>query len=164
MSAARVLVTGILSPVILLASTSLATGQVFESVGTRALGMAGAFVARQDQVRAQLSLTLQGIVCQTLVPRADGSGQVAAVEVLVPTVGVRNLIRESKVHQLYSAMQTGSDQAGMQTMNQALAGLCARRAITIESALDHSPNPTELEEILQRRSAVRRPDVVGVRS
>lgn len=119
---------------------------------------------RQDQVRAQLSLALQGIVCQSLVPRADGRGRVAAAEVLVPTLGVRHLIRENKVHQLYSAMQTGSDQAGMQTMNQALAGLQARRVVTLERALEYSSNPAELEEMLKRRSGTRRTEAVAVGS
>ncbi len=118
---------------------------------------------RQEQVCAQLSLTLQGIVCQSLVRKADGKGRVAAVEVLVPTPAVRHLIRDNKVHQLYSAMQTGSDHAGMQTMNQALLALYTKRAITFESALEHSSNPTELEEMLKRRSGARRPEVAGSR-
>src|ERR1700704_3224649 len=77
---------------------------------------------QQDQVRVQLSVALMGVMTQTLIPTADGSGRVVACEVLVPTPAVRNLIREGKTHQIPSAMQTGSS-VGMQTMDAALAGL-----------------------------------------
>ena len=105
---------------------------------------------QQSQVRAQLSLVLQGIVCQLLLAKADGSGRVAAVEVLVPTAGIRNLIREDKLHQVYSAMQASQDKHGMQTMNQSLAALHRRRLITLQQALAHSSNRDELEELIKR--------------
>ena len=78
---------------------------------------------QQAQIRAQLSLVLEGILCQALLPRAEGSGRAMALEILVPNGAIRNLIREDKVHQIYSMMQTGQDKYGMQTFNQALATL-----------------------------------------
>ena len=110
-----------------------------------------AFPAHQQaQVRVQLSLVLEGIVCQVLVPSSNGHGRVAAVEIMVATPAIRNLIREDKVHQLYAAMQVGQDKAGMQTMNQSLARLVARRAITRDSALAASPNREELQGMVGR--------------
>src|ERR1700751_2413614 len=85
--------------------------------------------AQQGQVRSQLSVALQGIMTQTLVPTADGSGRCVAAEVLVPTPAVRNLIREAKSHQIYSVLQTGSAQ-GMQTMDSSLASLVRAGKIT----------------------------------
>ena len=73
---------------------------------------------QQGQIRTQLSLVLEGIVCQALLPRAEGTGRVVSLEILVPTPAIRNLIREDKVHQIYSTMQTGQEKLGMQTMNQ----------------------------------------------
>jgi twitching motility protein PilT len=105
---------------------------------------------QQSQVRVQLSLVLEGIVCQVLVPSATGHGRVAAVEILMATPAIRNLIREDKVHQLYAAMQVGQDRAGMQTMNQSLARLVARRAITREAALGMSSNREELQAMVGR--------------
>jgi twitching motility protein PilT len=108
-----------------------------------------AFPAHQQaQVRVQLSLVLEGIVCQVLVPGANGHGRVAAVELMVATPAIRHLIREDKVHQLYAAMQVGQDRAGMQTMNQSLARLVARRAITRDHALATSSNREELETMM----------------
>ena len=78
---------------------------------------------QQGQIRTQLSLVLEGIVCQALLPRADGTGRVVALEIMVPTPAIRNLIRDDKVHQIYSTMQTGQEKLGMQTMNQSLATL-----------------------------------------
>ncbi|HEX9918929.1 MAG TPA: type IV pilus twitching motility protein PilT, partial [Pyrinomonadaceae bacterium] len=78
---------------------------------------------QQAQIRAQLSLVLEGIMCQALLPRANGQGRVAALEILVPNPAIRNLIREDKIHQIYSMMQTGQEKYGMQTFNQALATL-----------------------------------------
>ena len=83
---------------------------------------------QQSQIRTQLSLVLEGIVCQALLPRANGQGRVVALEILVPTPAIRNLIREDKVHQIYSAMQTGQEKLGMQTMNQSLATLYMQAA------------------------------------
>ena len=122
---------------------------------------------QQGQIRTQLSLVLEGIVCQALVPRAEGKGRVVAMEILVPTPAIRNLIREDKIHQIYSAMQTGQEKLGMQTMNQSLATLYHRRLITLETALAHSSLRDELQEMIARgvgvvpgagmRPAARRP-------
>ena len=104
----------------------------------------------QLHIRAQLSFVLQGIVCQILAPRADGQGRVAAVEVLVPTSGVRHLIREDKLHQVYSAMQSAPHTVGMQTMNQALAELYRQGRITLESAVAASSDREELQAMAAR--------------
>src|ERR687898_1689107 len=90
---------------------------------------------QQAQIRAQLSLVLEGILCQALLPRPEQSGRAMALEILIPNGAIRNLIREDKVHQIYSAMQTGQEKIGMQTMNQSLATLFQRRAITMETAM-----------------------------
>jgi twitching motility protein PilT len=103
--------------------------------------------AQQGQVRVQLSVALQGIVTQTLLPTADGSGRVAACEVLVPTAAVRNLIREGKTHQIYSVMQTGSA-TGMQTMDSALAALVRQGKITRSLAESRSSTPDELRRLM----------------
>ena len=105
---------------------------------------------QQPQIRAQLSLVLEGIVCQALIPKTSGDGRVLAIEVLVPNAAIRNLIREDKVHQIYSAMQSGQDKFGMQTFNQSLASLYAKRSITLETALLRSGNPEELQEMINR--------------
>ena len=78
---------------------------------------------------------LEGIVCQALLPRADGKGRVVSLEIMVPTPAIRNLIRDDKVHQIYGAMQTGQEKLGMQTANQSLASLYMKRLITLETAL-----------------------------
>ncbi len=101
---------------------------------------------QQHQIRAQLANALQGIITQTLVPRRDESGRAVACEVLVPTPGVRNLIREGKNHQIYSAMQTGG-KFGMQTMDAALVDLVRRRLISQEEAEKRSSNPEELRRL-----------------
>ena len=103
--------------------------------------------AQQQQVRVQLSVALQGVVTQQLLPTADGSGRVAACEVLVPTPAVRNLIREGKTHQILSAMQTGSA-SGMQTMDSALAALVRQGKITQKLAESRSSQPEELRRLL----------------
>jgi twitching motility protein PilT len=90
---------------------------------------------------------LQGVVTQTLLPRRDGKGRVVACEILVPTPGVRNLIREGKNHQIYSAMQTGS-KYGMQTMDAALVELVRKGAISREEAEKRSSNPDELNRLI----------------
>ncbi len=102
---------------------------------------------QQAQVRAQLSLVLEGVLSQTLVPKIGG-GRVMALEIMVATPAIRNLIREEKIHQIYSAIQSGS-KYGMQTMNQSLADLVRRRLITREDALNRSTNPEELAQLLQ---------------
>ena len=101
---------------------------------------------QQHQIRAQLANALQGVITQTLIPRRDGEGRVVACEVLVPTPGVRNLIREGKNHQIYSAMQTGG-KFGMQTMDAALVDLVRRKRISREEAERRSSNPEELRRL-----------------
>jgi twitching motility protein PilT len=105
---------------------------------------------QQSQIRAQLSFVLEGILCQTLLPRANGHGRVLAIEILIPNSAIRNLIREDKVHQIYSAMQTGQAHFGMQTFNQALATLYFKKQITLQLALSMSSNPDELQEMINR--------------
>jgi twitching motility protein PilT len=105
---------------------------------------------QQAQIRTQLSLVIEGIVCQALLPKSDGKGRVVSLEILVPTAGIRNLIREDKVHQIYSAMQAGQEKLGMQTMNQSLATLYFKRLITLDTALGASSNREELQEMVNR--------------
>jgi twitching motility protein PilT len=104
---------------------------------------------QQDQVRVQLSGTLQGVVTQTLVPTADGRGRVAALEILIPDDAVRNLIRQGKIEQIYSGMQTGTS-SGMQTMEQSLASLVLRHVITREEAINRSSRPDMLVGLIER--------------
>lgn len=101
----------------------------------------------QPQVRAQLSFTLEGVVSQQLLPKIGG-GRVAALEIMVPNAAIRNLIREDKVHQLYSAMQVGQAKFGMQTMNQSLLALIQKRLVAPEVALNASSDPEELRNML----------------
>ncbi len=109
---------------------------------------------QQAQIRAQLSLVLEGILCQALLPRAEGTGRAMALEILIPNGAIRNLIREDKVHQIYSMMQTGQDKYGMQTFNQALATLYHKRQITLDTALQRSSNTDELRELIDRGSGL----------
>jgi len=109
---------------------------------------------QQGQIRTQLSLVLEGIVCQTLLRRADAPGRVVALEIMVPTPAIRNLIRDDKVHQIYSAMQTGQEKYGMQTMNQCLATLQMARKITMETAMTASSNRDELQELIARGTGI----------
>src|SRR5919106_395994 len=104
---------------------------------------------QQSQIRTQLSLVIEGIVCQALLPKASG-GRVVSLEIMVPTPAIRNLIREDKIHQIYSAMQTGQEKAGMQTMNQSLATLYQKKQITQETALSASSNRDELQDLINR--------------
>ena len=108
---------------------------------------------QQSQIRAQLSFVLEGVVCQTLVPRASGQGRVPALEIMIPNSAIRNLIREDKIHQMYSQMQIGQGTTGMQTLNQSLAGLHLQKLITLEEAIGHSSDPTELQQILSSGGA-----------
>ncbi len=113
----------------------------------------------QSQVRAQLSFVLEGVMCQALLPRANRGGRVMALEVMVPNPAIRNLIREDKVHQLYSQMQIGQDKFGMQTMNQSLASLFQRRQITLDDALARSSDQEELRKLISeggRQGAAQR--------
>jgi twitching motility protein PilT len=102
---------------------------------------------QQHQVRMQLSIALQGIVTQQLVPSADGSRRLVATEVLVPTPAIRNLIREGKTHQIYSAIQT-SGSTGMQTMDAHLAQLVRMGKITRSLAEQRASVPEELKRLL----------------
>ncbi len=105
---------------------------------------------QQSQVRAQLSFVLEGIICQTLLPRASGKGRALACEILVPSSAIRNLIREDKVHQIYSMMQAGQIKHGMQTFNQSLATLYHRRLISLQTALGYSSHQDELQDMINR--------------
>ncbi len=107
---------------------------------------------QQAQVRAQLSFVLEGIISQLLLPRAGAPGRVLALEVLVPNAAIRNLIREDKVHQIYSQMQMGQGEHGMQTLNQSLFSLYARRLITLEEAVGRSNDAEELQMMIEQRS------------
>jgi twitching motility protein PilT len=125
---------------------------------------------QQSQIRTQLSLVLEGIVCQALLPRADGKGRVASLEILVPSPAIRALIRDDKVHQIYGAMQTGQEKYGMQTANQSLASLYLKKLITLEAAMNSSSNKDELQEMINRGVGVvagaglnRSPAAVGRR-
>jgi len=109
---------------------------------------------QQPQIRAQLSFVLEGILSQQLIPRASGQGRVLGLEVLVPNPAIRNLIREDKVHQLYSSMQTGQSKYGMQTMNQSLIELYQKRFITYDDAIGRSPVPEEMIAMLSRPQGV----------
>jgi twitching motility protein PilT len=102
---------------------------------------------QQGQIRVQLANALQGVITQTLVPRSDGRGRVVACEILAPTPGVRNLIREGKVHQIYSAMQTGG-KFGMQTMDASLVELVRKGLVSREEAEKRSSNPDELRRLM----------------
>ena len=104
---------------------------------------------QQSQIRTQLSLVLEGIVCQALLPKIGG-GRVVSLEILIPTPAIRNLIREDKVHQIYSAMQTGQEKVGMQTANQSLASLYQKKLVTLESAISASSNRDELQDMINR--------------
>jgi twitching motility protein PilT len=121
---------------------------------------------QQGQIRTQLSLVLEGIVCQSLLPKIGG-GRVVALEILIPTPAIRNLIREDKIHQIYSSMQTGQEKVGMQTMNQSLATLYQRKQVTLEAVLEKSSNRDELQDLINRGVGVvagaglQRPRPVG---
>src|SRR5919199_1857463 len=104
---------------------------------------------QQSQIRTQLSLVLEGIVCQALLPKIGG-GRVVSLEIMIPTPAIRNLIREDKIHQIYSSMQTGQEKMGMQTANQSLASLHMKRQITLETALSASSNRDELQDMINR--------------
>jgi twitching motility protein PilT len=105
---------------------------------------------QQAQVRVQLSFVLQGILCQSLLHKASGKGRVLAMEIMIPTTAIRNLIREDKIHQVYGMMQAGQAKYGMQTFNQSLAALYFRRQISLQTAMARSSYPDELQEIISR--------------
>ncbi len=108
---------------------------------------------QQPQVRAQLSFVLEGVLTQNLLPKATGQGRVLIIEVMVPNPAIRNLIREDKIHQVYSQMQVGQTKFGMQTFNQSLGVAYAKRLITLEEAMNRSSDPDELKNILSSGTA-----------
>jgi len=119
---------------------------------------------QQPQIRAQLSMVLEGIMCQSLIPRMSGSGRAMAMEIMIPNSAIRNLIREDKIHQIYSAMQTGQDKYGMQTFNQSLAQLVLSRHISQEDALNKSSNVDELQDLIQRGAGLNTPVAAAARA
>ncbi len=105
---------------------------------------------QQTQVRTQLSFVLEGVVTQQLIPRSSGKGRAVATEIMVPTAAIRNLIREDKVHQIYSQLQIGQEKLGMRTMNQSLLDLYQRRFISRDEAIRRSPNLEEFSQMIAR--------------
>jgi twitching motility protein PilT len=105
---------------------------------------------QQPQIRAQLSMVLEGILCQSLLPKVDGRGRAMVMEILIPNAAIRNLIREDKIHQIYSAMQTGTSTSGMMTFNQSLANAYFQKQITLETALARSSKEDELQDLINR--------------
>jgi twitching motility protein PilT len=117
---------------------------------------------QQPQIRAQLSLVLEGIMCQSLLPKIDGKGRAMIMEILVPNAAVRNLIREDKIHQIYSSMQSGQEKFGMQTFNQSLATAYFQKQISLETAMARTSNVDELQEMINRgASLLSRPTTAG---
>ena len=108
---------------------------------------------QQEQIRVQLSFVLEGILSQQLIAKKSGKGRVLAIELLVPNPAIRNLIREDKIQQIYSMMQTGAAKSGMQTMNQSLIELYSKGHLSYEDAVSRSPVPEELMTMLQRLSS-----------
>ncbi|HIJ80107.1 MAG TPA: type IV pilus twitching motility protein PilT [Desulfuromonadales bacterium] len=108
---------------------------------------------QQTQIRAQLSFVLEGVMSQTLIPKMGSKGRALALEIMVPNAAIRNLIREDKVHQIYSQMQVGQEKYGMQTMNQSLFNLFQKRHISLEEALGRSSDPDELKQMLSNPAA-----------
>src|SRR5512142_3281584 len=119
---------------------------------------------QQSQIRAQLSLVLEGIMCQSLLPKIGGQGRAMAMEILVPNPAIRNLIREDKIHQIYSAMQSGQEKFGMQTFNQSLATLYMTKQITLEVALQRSSLPEELQEMINRGAGLLNRTTTGAQA
>jgi len=107
---------------------------------------------QQQQVRIQLSMVLEGVIYQLLIPRADNSGRVPVVEVMLAIPAIKNLIREGKTYQMMNIIQTGT-QYGMQTLNQSLVDLCKRKIITCDQALAKTTDTEELSEMLGRQVA-----------
>jgi len=114
---------------------------------------------QQSQVRAQLSLVLEGIACQALLPRSNGRGRALVMEILVPNPGIRNLIREDKIHQIYGMMQTGQAKYGMQTFNQSLASAYFKKLVTLQVVLSRSSNADELQELISRGPSALNPNL-----
>jgi twitching motility protein PilT len=112
---------------------------------------------QQGQVRAQLSFSLVAVMTQLLLPRSNGPGRCLAMEIMLPNAAIRNLIREDKLHQIYSQMQVGQAGSGMQTMNQALHQLCQQRLLSLEEAYAHSSDAEELRTMMEGRAPARPP-------
>lgn len=108
---------------------------------------------QQTQIRAQLSFVLEGVMSQALIPRMNSRGRALSLEIMVPNPAIRNLIREDKIHQIYSQMQVGQEKFGMQTMNQSLLSLYQKRLISLEEALGRSQDPDELKQMISNPSA-----------
>jgi twitching motility protein PilT len=109
---------------------------------------------QQSQIRAQLSFTMEGVVSQALLPHISGSGRVLVSEVMVPNAAIRNLIREDKVHQIYSQMQIGQTKFGMQTFNQSLVNAVLARKISLDDAINRSSDTEELRNMLLQAGAM----------
>lgn len=109
----------------------------------------------QSQVRIMLSMSLQAVITQSLLPRADKNGRVLALEILILNPAVRNLIRENKIHQIYATMQMGQEKFGMLTFNQSLVDLYYRRLITLETAREATSKPEELTDMIQKREMAK---------
>ncbi|MEW6349603.1 MAG: type IV pilus twitching motility protein PilT [Thermodesulfobacteriota bacterium] len=103
---------------------------------------------QQPQIRAQLSFVLEGVLCQSLIPTMDGKGRALCLEIMVPNAAIRNLIRENKIHQIYSQMQVGQAGSQMQTMNQSLLMLYQRRVISFDDAMSRSADADELKQMM----------------
>ena len=116
---------------------------------------------QQAQVRAQLSFTLTAVVTQQLLAKATGPGRSMAMEVMIPNAAIRNLIREDKLHQIYSQMQMGQGDSGMTTMNQSLLTLVQSGQIGKDDAYAHSSDVDELRLMLEGKAQVRRPPPGG---
>lgn len=105
---------------------------------------------QQPQIRQLLSFTLQAIISQTLVPRADGKGRAMACEVMIPNMAIRNLIREEKIHQIYSAMQSGQEETGMQTLNQHILQHVRTGVVSKQDAFEYSNMPEEMQKLISQ--------------
>jgi twitching motility protein PilT len=113
-------------------------------------------------VRTQLSFVLEGVLSQTLLPRMDGSGRVLALEIMVPNTAIRALIRDDKVHQVYSQMQMGQEKYGMQSMNQSLFSLYHARRVSLDDAMARSPDIEELKDMIANpEAAIKRGVAAG---
>jgi twitching motility protein PilT len=110
---------------------------------------------QQSQIRAQLAFVLEAVIAQQLIPRLDGKGRVMSSEVMISTPAIRNLIREDKIHQIYSQMQVGQTKHGMQTMNQSLLNLYMRKFVSLDDALGRSMDPEELRQMMSSPSQQR---------
>jgi len=109
----------------------------------------------QAQVRLTLSMCLEAVMTQALLPRADGKGRILAMEIMIPNAAIKNLIRENKIHQIYASMQMGQEKYGMQTFNQSLASLYFKKLITLETAMSISSKPEELTDIIERKEGIK---------